>query len=132
MTASIKFPNALLWVEAYLDFWLPRAGFPTARVSQSWRGDPVEVWLGGDGGPVLDVVRKVERVRANCLHDGANTDRANDLAQTVSALLRSGADGDPVQRVVQTGGPSVVPQSTKPHVLLNFELTVRGTPLSLS
>jgi hypothetical protein len=55
--------------------------------------------------------------------------KVSDLARTVSALLRAAADGLPVTRVVQTSGPSPIPDSSQPQYVINAELMMRCTVL---
>lgn len=125
MTQLVEFPNVVLVVTQRLRAALAANGYPTVRVADTYQGDGLEVWVQRDGGPVIDVVREVARIRVNVFAPGATSTAVDDLARRVSTLMRAMADGDPVQKVTQTTGPTSV-GDTMPRRLLNFELIVRG------
>lgn len=130
MTEAVVFPDTLAYVSDYLHPLLVAQGFPGVRVDDEYRGDRLEVWLQRDGGPVLDLVREVVRLRVNCFAD--DPARIIPLTQTVSALLLAAKGSGPIRGATRTGGPILITPSVKPQTLMNFELIVRGEPLSLS
>jgi hypothetical protein len=93
-------------------------------------GQPVThartVTIRRDGGPRLDVARDQARIGVNVWADTEQD--CNDLARMVAALLWAMPDGDPILRVDQTTGPSVVPDD-RPHRYLTFDVLMRGTDL---
>lgn len=129
MTPLVEFPNVVLVVTGRLRTALAANGYPGVRVADTYEGDGLEVWVQRDGGRVLDVAREVARIRVNVFAPGPTSGPVDDLARRVSTLMRAAADGAPIQKVTQTTGPTSV-QDTMPRRLLNFELIVRGTPLS--
>jgi hypothetical protein len=88
---------------------------------------PRMVTIRRDGGPRAEVAPlETARIGVNVY---AETDQdANDLARMVSALLWSFPDGDPVTKVNQILGPSVIDDpSRQPRRYMTFEFTARGT-----
>jgi hypothetical protein len=77
-----------------------------------------------DGGPRLDPVRDEARIGVNVW--AATEQDCNDLARMVAALLWAMPDGDPIIRVDQTSGPSVIADD-RPHRYLTFDVLMRGT-----
>jgi hypothetical protein len=126
MTTAVEFPNVTLWVTQYLRDALQTHGYPTIRVADTKVGDVDQVWVQRDGGPTLDQLREVARIRINVFANGSNSGPVDNLAQRVSTLMRSCANGNPVVAVRQTTGPTPIADTT-PRRLLNFELTIRGT-----
>lgn len=128
MTTAVEFPNTVLWITSYLRDALAANGYPSARVADTYRGDDVEVWVQRDGGPQLDQIRELARIRINVFHAGANSGPVDDLARRVSTLMRAAPDGNPVLRVRQIAGPTSL-ADTLPRRYLMFDVTVRGTNL---
>lgn len=131
MTQVVEFPNVVFAVTAHLRAALAVNGYAGIRVADTYKGGGIEVWVQRDGGPALDVTREVARIRVNVFAPGPTSTPVDDLARRVSTLMRAAADGNPIQRVVQTSGPSSI-QDTIPRRLLGFEVTVRGTVLTLA
>lgn len=129
MSASpIIFPDVELWCTGYLRTALAARGFAGVFVSNRRETQATAVWVRRDGGPVLDQVREVARLGVNVF---APTEQAvTDLARTVGAVLRAAADGAPVVRVSQTGGPSAVADTSGPRRYMTFEVVTRGTALA--
>jgi hypothetical protein len=127
VTTPIIFPDVELWAVGYLRTALASYGYPGMFVSNRRETQTTAVWVRRDGGPTLDAVREAPRLGVNVF---APTEQAvTNLARTVSALLRAGADGVPVVRVTQTSGPSPIPDESGPRRYMTFELIVRGTEL---
>ena len=129
MTDAVVFPDVLSFAAAYLSPQLTAHGFPRTRITTdpAPRGDALEVWIQPDGGPVLDIVREVVRLRVNCFADDPG--RILPLTRTVSALLVAAKGAGPIRTSTRTGGPVLITPSVKPQTLMQFEMTVRGTPL---
>lgn len=122
-TTPIIFPDVELVLTGYLRTALAANGYPGMHVSNTRGTQATAVWVRRDGGPVLDQVRETARVGVNVF---AGTEQAvNNLARTVSALMRAAADGAPVVRVRQPTGPTPIADST-PRRYMAFEVTVRG------
>lgn len=128
MTTPIVFPDTETWVAAYLTGALAGTDYRRAHVSDTYRGDALEVWVQRDGGPVLDVVRELVRLRINCFHPDPSA--IIPFAQMVSALMLACPDGRPVLRATRSSGPFLIAPSVKPQAYMLFELTVRGEPLT--
>lgn len=127
MTAPpIIFPDVELELTGYLRTALAAHGYPGVFVSNRRESQATAVWVRRDGGPTLDQVREAARVGVNVFAPTEQT--VTDLARTVSALLRAAADGTPVVRVTQTGGPSPIADAG-PRRYMTFEVTVRGAAL---
>ena len=125
-TTPIVFPDVELILTGYLRSTLTTNGYPGIHVSNTRGTQSTAVWVRRDGGPVLDQVRETARVGVNVF---APTEQAvNNLARTVSALLRAASDGAPVVRVRQPTGPTPIADST-PRRYMAFEVTVRGSEL---
>lgn len=77
-----------------------------------------------DGGPRIDVAREQARIAVNVYAD--DEQECNDLARMVAALMWAMPDGDPILRVDQTTGPTVIPDD-RPHRYLTFDVLTRGT-----
>jgi hypothetical protein len=123
---AIIFPDVELELTGYLRTALAANGYPGMYVSNTRGAQATAVWVRRDGGPVLDQVRETARVGINVF---AGTEVAvNDLARTVSALMRAAADGSPIVRVTQPTGPTPIADST-PRRYMTFEVTVRGEEL---
>lgn len=126
----IVFPDVELELTGYLRANLP-AYFPGVFVSNVRGSQTLAVWVRRDGGPELDQVREAPRVGVNVY--APTEQQATNLALTVSALLRSCADGDPILRVRQALGPSPIADETGiPRRFMSFEIHVRGVELSPS
>lgn len=128
MTAVV-WPDVELWATGYLRTALAAYGYPGIFVSNRREAQTTAVWVRRDGGPGLDSIREAARLGVNVF--APKEQAATDLARTVSALMRSGADGEPVLRVVQTLGPSPVADN-QPRRYMTFEVTVRGAELTPS
>ena len=128
MVTAVEFPNTVLWFTDYLRDALAANGYPGVRVADTYKGADAEVWVQRDGGPQLDQVREVARIRVNVFHKGTNSGPVDDLARRVSTLMRAAPDGNPVLRVRQIAGPTSV-EDTLPRRYLMFDVTVRGTNL---
>jgi hypothetical protein len=126
---AAEFPSVEKVVIDRLKATLPTYGYPSMSVVNARTKTTPQVWVRRDGGPVLDQVREAARVGVNVF--AATTLDADNLARTVSALLRGAADGDPILRVVQTMGPSPIADSV-PRIYMTFEITVRGSVLNPS
>lgn len=126
-TPPIIFPDVELVLTGYLRTALATRGYPGVFVSNQRGTQTTAVWVRRDGGPSLDQVREAARVGVNVFSD--TEQRTNDLARTVSALLRASADGNPVVKVTQTLGPSPVADASGPRRYMTFEVTTRGTEL---
>lgn len=124
MTQVIVFPDAVQWLSEVLPDRLASFG-SYARVSDTYAGEPIEVWLQRDGGPVLDLVRETQRIRVNVFREAESV---GDFAALVGALIRACPDGLPVLRARQVVGPTPIPD-IRPRRYMLFELTVRGTAL---
>jgi hypothetical protein len=123
----VIFPDVELELVGYLRTALAAHGYPDTFVSNRRESQPTAVWVRRDGGPTLDVVREAARVGVNVY---ALTEQAvTNLARTVSALLRTAADGDPVVKVEQSMGPSPIADAS-PRRYMTFEVWVRGTQLA--
>lgn len=128
MSTPVIFPDAELWATGYLRTALASHGYPGMFVSNKRGTQATAVWVRRDGGPALDHVREAARLGVNVF---APTEQAvTDLARTVSALLRAGADGSPVVLVTQTSGPSPIADESGPRRFMTFEITVRGADLA--
>jgi hypothetical protein len=127
MSQAVEFPDIIGHLCVWLEDALRANGYPTARVDDVYHGDKAEVWLQRDGGPTLDVVREVARVRVNCFHDLD----VEAFTSRVAALLRVAANGAPIVRAEQVGGSTPI-TDVKPRRLLTFEFTFRGAPLTLA
>ena len=128
MLPAVIFPDVELVLTAYLRSALADHGYPAAFVSNRYVGRDVEVWVRRDGGPTLDAVRESARVGVNVFHAGATDQPVSDLARTVSALMRAAANGTPILRVTQSGGPSPIPDML-PRMYMTFDVVVRGTEI---
>lgn len=130
MGDSTIFPDVELEVVGKLRTALAAHGYPSIRVANTYKGVAAgEVWVRRDGGPVIERFRDVARIAVNVFAPGTSSQPVTDLARAVSALVRGMADGDPIVKVVQTGGPSPIPD-TLPRMYLTFEVTVRGADLT--
>lgn len=127
MRPTIIFPDVELWATDYLRTALAANGYPGVFVSNRRESQQAAVWVRRDGGPVLDEVRESARLGVNVF--AASEQEASNLARTVSALLRAGADGTPVLRVQQTSGPSPIADGA-PRRYMTFELVTRGSALN--
>jgi hypothetical protein len=108
--------------EPYTDDVYVDIDSPTAGSTQVNRDRVVTIRR--DGGPRLDVARDQARLGVNVW---ATTEQdCNDLARMVAALIWAMPDGDPILRVDQTSGPSVIPDD-RPHRYLTFDVLMRGT-----
>ena len=104
VSTPVVFPDVELYLTGHLRTALAAYGYPGIFVSNKRGTQTTAVWVRRDGGPTLDVVREAARVGINVY---APTEQAvGDLARTVGALVRAAADGEPVVKVEQTGGPS--------------------------
>lgn len=127
MSEAVVFPDVELWAANLLATALPAHGYGSVAVSNRYDGQAQAVWVRRDGGPQLDHVREAARLGVNVFYKASTDQPVSDLARTVSALLRAGADGT-VVKVTQTSGPSPIPDAV-PRRYLTFELTSRGTAL---
>lgn len=126
MTVPIIFPDVELWATGTLRAALAAHGYPGVFVSNKRETQATAVWVRRDGGAAGQVLES-PRLGVNVF---APSEQAADaLARTVSALLRAAPDGAPVCRVVQTSGPSPIPDSG-PRRFLTFEITLRGAALT--
>lgn len=138
MTTPIVFPDVELWAVGRLQAQLPDYGYTlwsaaspsdsAVFVSNERDTQKTAVWVRRDGGPQLDIVREAPRLGINVF--APTKKRAGDLARIVSAILRAGADGNPVTRATQPTGPTPIPDATGPRLYLVVELNVRGTHLN--
>lgn len=128
MTAvPIIFPDVELVLTAKLRAALAANGYPGTHVSNTRGTHGTAVWVRRDGGPVLDQVREEARVGINVF---APTEQAcNNLARTVSALVRAMADGAPIYRVRQSLGPSPIAEPNGARRYMTFELVLKGAEL---
>lgn len=136
MTTPVIFPDVELWATGVLRAALPAYGYPTevndpdrTRVSTKYAGGDSEIVVRRDGGGQIDQIREAPRLAIN-VYRKADTDiPVRDLARTVAAILRAAADGNPVLRVVETSGPSPIPD-VMPRRFMTFELNTRGATLA--
>lgn len=125
-------PDILGWAIPYLADEL--AGRPehfadalvTRRVPNPRRSRMVVVRR--DGGPT-EALRDIARLNVRCWAD--DEDDAEDLFPLVAALLRAGANGNPVLRVVQMSGGIPVPDESGAHIRMGvFEVHTRTEELT--
>lgn len=126
---AVIFPDVEMWASGYLRAALAAHGYPGTFVSNRRETQDVAVWVRRDGGPELDQLREAARLSVNVF--AKSEQAATDLARTVTALLRSAADGNPVLKVEQLTGPSAVADDSRlSRRFMSFELTVRGGDLA--
>lgn len=86
------------------------------------------IWVQSDGGPRLDKVRTVARMRLNVMGD--DEDDVADLTRLAASLLWACPDGDPILRVDGVSGPVTVPDETYAHrKFFTAEVLLRGIDL---
>lgn len=127
--SPVIFPDVEMWATKYLRDRLAIYGYPGMFVSNRRESQTVAVWVRRDGGPALDQVREAARLGVNVLHTSEKA--VNDLARTVSALMRDAAGNGPVLRVLQSSGPSPIPVAEGESLrrYATFEVWVRGSAL---
>lgn len=124
----VVFPDVELWLTSYLRTGLTAAGWPDTRVATNYRRRPRSVWVRGDGGRRLDVVRSAPRLGLNVYADGETGQPVNDLARLVHALIGACPDGRPVLAVSSLTEPVEVDDPNgQPRRYLTCELIVRGS-----
>lgn len=126
MSTPVIFPDVELWATGYLRTALASHGYPGMFVSNKRGTQTTAVWVRRDGGPAGQVL-ETPRLGVNVY--APTEQKVIDLARVVSALLRAAPDGNPVTRVVQTMGPSPIPDASGPRRYMTFELVVRGSAL---
>lgn len=130
MSVVAEFPDAAAWFIAYLEPRLRANGYPYVRVTDTYRGDPVEVWVQRDGGRVLDVARASATIRVNCFRD--DPAQVDALAQRVSTLMRLAPTlNDVVLKVDLNAGPVPI-NGIKPQRYMLFDCTIAGASVSLA
>lgn len=127
MSTPIIFPDVELWATTTLRTALASHGYPGMFVDNKRGTQATAVWVRRDGGPAGQVL-ETPRLGVNVY--APTEQKVIDLARTVSALLRAAPDGNPVTRVVQTMGPSPIPDASGPHRYMTFELSIRGAALA--
>jgi hypothetical protein len=127
MSTPVIFPDVELWATGYLRTALASHGYPDMFVSNKRETQATAVWVRRDGGPAGQVL-ETPRLGVNVY--APTEQKVADLARTVSALLRAAPDGNPVTRVVQTMGPSPIPDASGPRRYMTFELSIRGAALA--
>ena len=81
-----------------------------------------------DGGPRRDVASETPRIGVNVW--GANDDDADRLVSFLRAVLPLTADGDPICKVTEIGGPiDVTPASGQARRYFSLEVVARGQQL---
>lgn len=126
-TTPIIFPDVELVLTGKLRAALAAHGYSGTHVSNTRGTHGTAVWVRRDGGPVLDQVREEARVGINVF--APDEKKVNDLARTVSALVRAMADGDPIYRVRQSLGPSPIAEPSGSRRYMTFALVLKGTEL---
>lgn len=88
------------------------------------------VTIRSDGGPVMDDVRKTERIGINVWCSGTQAyENASELAHLVTALMKS-LTGDSIKYVNNVLSPiRIDEESTEEHRYMTFELIVKGSTL---
>lgn len=131
----IRFPDADLWLCSYLRTHLVALGWagPGAHgdveVATKHERSPRGVWVRGDGGPRLDVVRAVRRFGINVFADDPTGFLVNQLAADVLMLIDASADGLLVLSARTTGPAYIDDETGQPRRYLTAELVVRGEQL---
>lgn len=135
---AIVFPDAEIVAVTTLQAAL--AARPESFAANVWvshRMPPVDlspkparvVWVQRDGGPRLDQVREVARLRVNVFGDDEND--TSDLMRLALALLWSSPNGTPILRVDGTSGPVEVPDENYAfRKFASVEVWLRGAPLT--
>jgi hypothetical protein len=126
VTEAVIFPDVELWATGYLRGALATSGYPGIFVSNRRESQTVAVWVRRDGGPA-DVVTEDARLGVNVF--AATEQAVNDLARTVSALMRAAPGNGPAKWVRQPMGPSPITDN-QPRRYMTFEVRVKGQALN--